>query len=82
MLSNLVSLILFGLGMILFATYYWWFGGSLVTWAIPVLALLCLSTLLFNHLDYSTISRVVSFTIPQASSDLQALPKIIGGMAR
>lgn len=58
LLSNLVSLILFGLGMVLFLAYYWWFGWSLVTAAIPIAAVVCLSSIALNHFNISTISRI------------------------
>jgi signal transduction histidine kinase len=58
LLSNLVSLILFGLAMVLFVAYYWWYGWSVVTAAIPVAAVLCLSGIVLNHFNLSTIGRV------------------------
>jgi signal transduction histidine kinase len=58
LLSNLVSLILFGLGSILSVAYYFWYGWSVVTVAIPILTLLCLSTIVMNWLNLATFSRI------------------------
>lgn len=59
LLSNVVSLILFGLGTVLSTTYYLWYGMSFVTIAIPVLTILCLSPLIFNYFNLSRFSRVL-----------------------
>jgi signal transduction histidine kinase len=68
LLSNIVSLILFGLGALLFLAYYAWYGWSVVTAAIPAIAVLCLSTLFFNHFNYSVISRVfLCLVVPLAA---------------
>lgn len=76
LLSNVVSLILFGLGMMLFATYYWWYGGNVVTWSIPVLSFVCLSTLVFNHFDLSAISRVIlTLFLPLSTLSLSLFAK-------
>ena len=58
LLSNIVSLILFGLGGILFILYYAWYGWSVVTAAIPIVAILCLLPPFLNSHNYSVISRV------------------------
>jgi signal transduction histidine kinase len=58
LLSNIVSLILFVLGSCLFVLYYAWYGWSVVTAAIPIVSIICLSTLLLNHYNYSMLSRV------------------------
>jgi signal transduction histidine kinase len=58
LLSNIVSLILFILGSCLFLAYYAWYGWSVVTAAIPTVAILCLSTLVLNHYNYSIVSRL------------------------
>jgi signal transduction histidine kinase len=57
LLSNLVSLILFGLGMFLFAAYYLWYGWSVVTFIIPLISFLCLGSIALNRMDLSTVSR-------------------------
>jgi signal transduction histidine kinase len=57
LLSNLVSLILFGLGMFLFVAYYLWYGCSVVTLIIPIIAFLCLCSIVLNRFDLSTVSR-------------------------
>jgi signal transduction histidine kinase len=59
LLSNIVSLILFGLGSILFAAYYLWYGWSVVTVAIPVISLLCLTSIVFNYFNLSTPGRII-----------------------
>jgi signal transduction histidine kinase len=65
LLSNLISLILFGLGTILFIAYYLWFGWSVITVAIPIVTILCLASLLLNHLNFSLISRLwLSLLVP------------------
>jgi signal transduction histidine kinase len=59
LLSNIVSLILFGLGTLLFLIYFLWYGWSVVTAAIPLVALLCLLPIFFNRLDLSIIGRIL-----------------------
>jgi signal transduction histidine kinase len=76
LLSNLVSLILFGLGTILFIAYYLWYGWSIITMAIPVITILCLATLLLNHLNFSLISRLwVSLLVPVLTMSLSLYSK-------
>lgn len=58
LLSNVVSLILFGLGLILFVLYFLWYGWNVITLNIPIIALLCLLPILFNSINYSSISRI------------------------
>jgi signal transduction histidine kinase len=65
LLSNIVSIILFGLGLTLFIVYYAWYGWSVVTAAIPVIAVLALSTLVLNSYNYSVVSRIfLTLVIP------------------
>lgn len=59
LLSNVVSLILFGLGTILSITYYMWYGMNFVTAAIPALTIFCLSPLIFNYFNLSRFSRIL-----------------------
>jgi signal transduction histidine kinase len=57
-LCNAVSLILASLALVLFGLYLWWYDWSVITAAIPVIALASLSALVFNHLNLSLISRL------------------------
>lgn len=59
LLSNIVSLIIFCLGCFLFFAYYWWYGWTVVTAAIPIASILGLSTLLLNYFNLSTVSRII-----------------------
>jgi signal transduction histidine kinase len=56
-LTNVISLILFAAGMVLFALYFYWYGGSVITFIIPIIGILSLSCILFNSLDLTAISR-------------------------
>ncbi|HYC86126.1 MAG TPA: HAMP domain-containing sensor histidine kinase [Chryseosolibacter sp.] len=68
LLANILSVSIFLLGMLLFAAYFIWYGWSEVTAAIPVISLLCLSTLIFNKYGWSMISRVfLSLIVPAAT---------------
>src|SRR5690606_27158251 len=58
LLSNAVSIILFVLGLILFALYLAWYGRSVVTIMILIIDLISLFTLLFNFLSVSNLVRV------------------------
>jgi signal transduction histidine kinase len=58
LLSNIISLILFSLGIALFLLYLYWYGWSFVTVSIPVIATLCLVTLLLNYYHFPMIGRV------------------------
>jgi signal transduction histidine kinase len=78
LLSNLVSLILFTLGTVLFGAYYLWYGWSVVTAAIPVVSILCLSGVLLNHFNKSVISRVVlCLLVPVAAMSVSIYAKQI-----
>jgi signal transduction histidine kinase len=78
LLSNLVSLILFGLGMVLFVAYYLWYGWSVITVAIPVIAVLCLSSMVLNQFNVSTISRIwLSILVPALTISLSLYSKNI-----
>jgi signal transduction histidine kinase len=76
LLSNLVSLILFGLGTILFIAYYLWYGWSVITAAIPVITVLCLGSVLLNHMNFALISKVwLSLLIPVLTMSLSLYSK-------
>jgi signal transduction histidine kinase len=78
LLSNLVSLILFGLGSILFVAYYLWYGWSMVTVLIPVVSVLCLSTLLLNQFNLSLISRIwLSLVVPVSTMAISLYAKTL-----
>jgi len=57
LLSNAIGLILFGLSMSLFVLYYYWYGWSLVTGAIPIIGLLSLAGIGFNGLGLINTGR-------------------------
>jgi hypothetical protein len=78
LLSNLIGLILFGLGTILFIAYYLWFGWSVITIAIPAVTVLCLVSLLLNHLNFSLISRLwLTLLLPVLIMSLSIYSKYI-----
>lgn len=78
LLSNVVSLILFGLGTTLFGAYFWWYGWSVVTMAIPIVALLCLCTLFLNKKNLSSISRIwLTLVVPLATMSLSVYAKLL-----
>jgi signal transduction histidine kinase len=65
LLSSLVSLILFGLGIILVIAYYFWYGWSVVALGISITTILCLVPLFANYFNLSLIGRVwISIFIP------------------
>jgi len=57
-LSNTIALILFGLSLIVSATYYIWYGWSLLTYLIPCIGATALTVLILNASGYIYISRV------------------------
>lgn len=76
-LSNSVSLILAFVGLVLSVLYYSWFGWSPVTFIIPVISLLSLSSILFNALNLSVVSRLwLCLIIPAAVTALSIYSKI------
>jgi signal transduction histidine kinase len=78
LLSNIVSMILFLLGMLLFAAYHSWYGWSVITVTIPLISLASLSALPLNKLNYSVISRLwLCLMIPIATLTLSVYAKII-----
>jgi signal transduction histidine kinase len=78
LLSNVVSLILFGLGSFLTISYYYWYGWSVVTAAIPIISILCLSCLLFNSLNASVAGRMVpTFVVPVMTMGISIYAKHI-----
>jgi signal transduction histidine kinase len=77
-LSNAISLVLAVIGLTLFATYYWWYGWSVITMAIPLISLLCLSAILFNHWNLSVISRIwVCLFLPVTTMALSVYSKSV-----
>jgi signal transduction histidine kinase len=78
LLSNLVSVILFGLGMFLFVAYYLWYGWSVVTFIIPTISVLCLGSIVLNRMDLSTVSRAwLTLLVPVACIALSIYAKQI-----
>lgn len=59
LLSNIIGLITFGIGLALFLAYFVWYGWSFVTASIPVIAILALCTLLLNRIGFTTVSRTL-----------------------
>jgi signal transduction histidine kinase len=77
-LSNAISIVLAGLGLILFVAYYLWYGMSVVTAAIPLISILCLSSLLFNSWNLSIVSRIwVCLFVPITTMALSIYAKSI-----
>jgi signal transduction histidine kinase len=78
LLTNIISLVLFVLGLILFIVYYFWFGWSMITLAIPCISLLCLSSVILNRFGLSVVSRfVISLLIPATTISLSVYSKTI-----
>lgn len=76
LLSNIVSLILFGLGMILFAAYFFWYGWGVVAYAIPVVSILCLGSIILNKFNLSIVSRAwLTVLVPAAAIALSIYAK-------
>jgi signal transduction histidine kinase len=64
-LSNILALILIGLTCVLFALYYYWYGGGFITYAIPVTAIFPITTLVMNRLGFINFSRLwIAIYIP------------------
>lgn len=65
LLCNQICLILFGMGSILFVSYYFWYGWSFVTLAIPAVTFLSLLPILLNAYGLNTVSRLwLCITVP------------------
>jgi signal transduction histidine kinase len=78
LLSNIVSLIIFCLGTILFFAYYAWYGFGIVTGAIVAASILCLATIILNYFDLSKISRVfLTLLIPVIAMSISIYAKIV-----
>ena len=78
LLSNIVSLILFGLGMLLFAAYFFWYGWGVVAYAIPVISILCLGSIILNKFNLSIVSRAwLTILVPAAAIALSIYAKQI-----
>jgi signal transduction histidine kinase len=58
LVSNAISLLLSTLSFVMFGLYLGWYGWSVITVTIPIIGLLSLSTILFNYLNLSLISRL------------------------
>ncbi|HEY0740747.1 MAG TPA: ATP-binding protein [Chryseosolibacter sp.] len=78
LLSNIVSLIIFCLGTVLFFAYNAWYGWGIVTWAILGASLLCLTTIVLNYFNLSIISRIfLTLLIPVIAMSISIYAKII-----
>lgn len=78
LLSNIVSLIIFCLGTILFFAYNAWYGWGIVTGAIVGASLLCLITIVLNYFNLSVISRIfLTLLIPVIAMSISIYAKII-----
>ncbi|HYG01062.1 MAG TPA: ATP-binding protein [Chryseosolibacter sp.] len=76
LLSNIVSVILFAVGMGLFGAYYVWYGLTVITLCIPAVSVLCLTPLLFNAAGYTTTSRILScFIVPVTTISISLYSK-------
>jgi len=58
LLCNQICLILFGVGILMFVSYYYWYGWSFVTLAIPAVAVLSLIPIALNSMGFSMASRL------------------------
>lgn len=77
-LANAISLVLAGVGLLLFVAYYFWYGWSVVTLAIPLISLFCLAPLLLNAWNLSLLSRLwVCLFIPVTTMALSIYAKSI-----
>ncbi len=78
LLSNIVSLIIFCLGTVLFFAYHAWYGWGIVTGAIVGASILCLATIVLNYFNLSLISRVfLTLLIPVVAMSISIYAKII-----
>jgi signal transduction histidine kinase len=78
LLSNIVSLIIFCLGTILFFAYNAWYGWGIVTGAIIAASLLCLATIILNHFNLSIVSRIfLTLLIPVIAMSISIYAKIV-----
>jgi hypothetical protein len=76
LLSNVISLILFGFSAILFVVYCWWYDFSVVAAAIPTIGILSLLTLFMNGTNNSVAGRTwLSILIPIATISLSIYSK-------
>lgn len=77
-LSNALSLILFGFGLIFFFLYYFWYGWGVITPYILVCSTLCLTLPVLNGLRLSELGRImICSMIPIAAIGLSVQSKII-----
>jgi signal transduction histidine kinase len=78
LLSNLVSLVLFILGSLLFVAYYYWYGWWFVTGMIEVISGLSLLPIFFNRLNLSKLSRIwITVLIPITALALSIYAKAL-----
>jgi signal transduction histidine kinase len=77
-LSNQISLILSGFGLILFITYYGWYGWNFITAAIPFASLFLLLPVALNARGYFITSRLmVCLSIPVIAMAISVYAKML-----
>jgi len=57
-LANTIALILFALSLVVGATYYIWYGWSLLTYLIPVIGVTAVLVLILNAYGFIYLSRI------------------------
>lgn len=77
-LANAISVVLTAAGLLLFLIYYFWYGWSVITVAIPLISLFCLAPLLLNAWNLTGMSRIwVCVFVPVATLALSVYAKTI-----
>jgi signal transduction histidine kinase len=77
-LANAISLVLSTIGYSLFIIYYFWYGWSVITVAIPFMATFCLMPLLLNLWGQSVLSRIwVCLFVPITTMALSIYSKTV-----
>jgi signal transduction histidine kinase len=77
-LSNTISITFAFVGLLMSGLYYLWYGSSTITLIIAGISVLCLSTLIFNSLNLSVVSRLwLCILIPVAVISLSLYSKTL-----
>src|SRR5688572_16913552 len=78
LLSNIVSLIIFCLGTILFFAYHVWYGWGIVTGAIVGVSIFSLLTIVLNYFNLSIIGRIfITLLVPVVAMAISIYAKIV-----
>jgi signal transduction histidine kinase len=78
LLTNIISAILVGLQILLFVLYYYWYGWSVITGAMPFFVLLYLFPFFLNRKGYTVLSRSwLSILIPVIITSLSIYSKTL-----